>query len=137
MSAYVVGTDHIDYITHAARLFGFTETPYFTYPDLDSFGSALVAENVRSVLYRYDEAIDHNEAQGYAAEMDYRHRPVPARDLSIVGAIKACHCWRYQSCEHDDHASSDAWQHIDRLINHLINTLDGYDTAPWEYHRGP
>ena len=48
-----------------------------------------------------------------------------------ITIIKACHCYRYQSCEHRGWDSSLAKDIVDRIEEHAVRHLPGYDAAPW------
>jgi len=54
-----------------------------------------------------------------------------ARACSAVVVIKQAHCLDYQSCEHDDWYTSEAYKHMRDAIDHATTRLDGYDDAPW------
>ncbi|GAB2564105.1 hypothetical protein [Leucobacter ruminantium] len=83
-------------------------------------GSILLAENQRSVNYRYDE----NEL-----EYVYTHRP--SRPRTPVELLKAIDCYEYQACETPDWEDSEAAAFCEALRSHLIGDLPGYHDAPW------
>lgn len=96
-------------------------TPYtVTNYTPDAMGAAMLYENSRSVAYRYDDE------EPYAYQ--YRHHTEPA---SAVQVIKACDCWRYQTCEHPEHAATVAWAFVDAVREAAIDHLPGYDEAAW------
>jgi hypothetical protein len=106
MSAFTVGSDHIDLmVTVAMRIPGFTEQ-YVNIPETaDRLGQMLTNENYKSVNYRYDEQEEVPE---------YHWTPVAELQRESLGQmlllqiLKAAHCYDYQSCEHagwkDSHA---------------------------------
>ena len=94
-------------------------------------GSMLLAENARSVAYRYDE----NDLD---VELDqagiYTFRSLPATPNPVL-VLKAIDCYEHQSCERPDWENTEAHAFCDALRRRLIRSLAGYDDAPaWEVH---
>lgn len=81
----------------------------------------LLAENVASFNYRYNETVE--EGMVYDAF---------ATSLRAIDVIKACHCLEYQSCEHDGWATSTAKVIVAAIEGAASRALPGYDDAPWE-----
>ena len=81
-------------------------------------GAILLAENRRSVDYRYRED---------EIEEVYTHGP--SRLRHSVEVLKAIDCYEYQSCETPDWAQSEAHQFCQALRGLLIGQLPGYDEA--------
>lgn len=140
MSAYVIGRNHIEYLVNAAMP-----------PALDCLGSAgyyhgterhvirdestrigqmLWDENIKSVLHRYTR-----EAMPGPINEDsqYTHKPNTFWQMPVepVQVIKACHCYRYQACEHPEYYESEAEAFISWLIDKACMALPGYDDAKW------
>lgn len=154
MSAYVVAREHIDILLKAAfvyvnagpiqghRLSWFTEDPevvgyeraYATRRELDlgnadEVGRMLLEENIASVCARYED----DTADQYEHLLAYTYRD-PVYTPTVVEAIKAVKCYRYQSCEHDGWRDSQASRFHDRLLAELINVLPGIEEAPWSWN---
>lgn len=98
MSAFTLGSDHIDLlITVAMRIPGFNEQ-YINIPKTaDLLGQDLLRENFASVNYRYDEETPVPE---------YHWQPVAELQtgelsaLTLLQILNAVHCYQYQTCEH-------------------------------------
>lgn len=92
-------------------------------------GFMLLAENLRSVLHRYDGAEDMRP--------DWAREPYawadPGYRLTVTEALKAVDCYCYQACECPDYEDSEAAQFCEALRRALVHSLEGYDGAPWEW----
>jgi hypothetical protein len=84
-------------------------------------GAVLLAENRRSVNFRYRE--DDLEYPYEFTELDGRPDPV------IV--LSALACYRYQACEHPGWPASEAFAFCAALEQAAIRQLPGFDAAPW------
>jgi hypothetical protein len=139
MSAWIVSKKHIDYMVTAALT---CERKRGYGPDYggqrvhlgnaDEVGAGLLAENIESVAYRYDSR-DLNDLPGPIKQTrpeQYRYRPQPP-GIDVVTAIKAIHCYEYQSCEHPGWDTSAAKAFCEELKGGLICCLPGYEDAPW------
>lgn len=90
-----------------------------------SVGAMLMAENRRSVDFRYDES---------EIEAPYLFSTLPGVADPVV-VLKALACYEYQSCETPDWSRSEAHAFCDALRHAAIRNLGGYDDAPgWEVH---
>lgn len=155
MSAFVVGKAHIDALV-AVACDGPSDRrrrypgdgwygPSFVGPngrnrarleDASLIGGMLVAENVRSVAYRYpDDTRDtlpgpvdryYNDPAGYQYARPWRV-PTAVETMSLIA------CLEYQSCEHPGWETSDARAFLDGLRAAIIPLWPGYDQAPWEW----
>lgn len=139
MSAYVVDRDHIRYLVQAVSQWEISW--YFdgehhtanTYSERNTLGQMLWDENVKSVSHRYPD--DPFDLPGRIGDAPYLYR----EDLPLVGnidpvqLIKACHCYQYQSCEHEEWGSSEACAVIESIINTACHKLPGYEKAEWGY----
>ena len=122
---------------------------YVDHENVERIGAAMVAENVRSVQYRYqDSGIDDLPGpvdNGFATDAllgkyhygAYSTGPVliaaGPRHLTTVEALKAIDGYTYQSCEHPAWESSEAATICRYLKDRLIGCLPGYDEADtWE-----
>ena len=83
-------------------------------------GAMLLAENRRSVNFRYDED-DWEEP--------YTFEPVASVDPVVV--LKALSCYEYQACEHPEWEASEAHAFCEALRQRAIASLPGYAEAPW------
>jgi hypothetical protein len=98
--------------------------------DLDRIGQALLAENYKSVNYRYRR----NDPV-----IRYRHVPTcvgavsteMTRMLTALDIVKIAHCIEYQSCEHPEWEMSWARDFLRRVVDTAVHELPGYDDAPW------
>lgn len=145
MSAFVVGTRHIDYLLswafHLARngvnlswerpdtgqglpiesrRERFTGEP----ENVDAIGNMLLKANLLSVSYRYGEP-----PAGLPA---YAFREVSLTKLSAAQALKAIACLEYQSCEHNGWETSQAQSFLASLARGSFSRVRGYDEAAWE-----
>jgi len=126
MSAWIVSKEHIDALVTAAL----KDNLYFYHNDgvhyvktkkeCDFIGNELTKENYKSVNYRYSE---DDKAPKYSYEYNGGWKPIEI--------IKSCHCYGYQSCEHDGWKDSISHSFINALKESLIHELPGYDEAPW------
>lgn len=126
MSAYVVNQNHISAIVRWACRnnvvvhFG-NPTRSLRAGQEQEMAEILLAENVRSVNYRYAEnepppAISYNPS-------------APA--MSAIEVIKACQCLEYQSCEHPGWEESPACEILLAIQREAIKHLPGYSEARW------
>ena len=94
----------------------------------------LVAENLRSVRFRYEDVKDDLEGLPGPIERDFIRAYTFERtqDMATVAILKALDCYEYQSCETDDWPQSEAFAFCDSLGGSLVHRLPGYDDAPWE-----
>lgn len=107
MSAFTLGSDHIDLlITAAMRIPGFNEQ-YIDIPETaDLLGQNLMNECFASVNYRYTEQ---------EAVPEYHWTPVAEVQVEQLSALvllqilNAVHCYEYQSCEHPAWTDSKAF----------------------------
>lgn len=135
MSAFIVGTDHIDYLVAAAIQFNIPygrivwEGQRVEIGNADAVGAGLLRENIASVMHRYSHRDDVHAPDPDA----YRYRPFGAIDP--VQTIKAVGCLEYQSCEHPEWKDSDAARFCDHLRDVAISRVPGYDDAQWEVSR--
>lgn len=92
----------------------------------DHVGAMLLAENRRSVNYRYEED---------ELEEPYTFRPLRHSDITPVDILSAISCYEYQACECDDWQASEAARFCQALRLAMICKLPGYSDAPWEISR--
>ena len=129
MSAFQVSEAHINYLVNAIQRANPTGGIYAArdfQADPNGLGRLLAQANADSVNARY--AHHHRPCE----PIPYRWSMRLAVPVSPVQTIKACDCFRYQSCEHDGWADSLAAKIIDQLREHAINQLPGYDDAAWD-----
>lgn len=116
MSAFIVDREDIDVIVTALNAAGIVDGGL----GADSAGRMLWAENLRSLMYRYPNDGD-GERPG---PIDFRDSDVdtytwtpradgldPKRLAEVIG------CYRYQSCEHPEWESSQAYAITARFEN--------------------
>jgi hypothetical protein len=139
MSAFLVSDAHLDALVTVA-LFGVAEStaasgrwfsPYvFNRPvcvnSASRLGELLLRENEASVNARYP-----NDKTAPAPAYAYPFNRLPVKPIGAVAALKLVKCYEYQACEHDGWDASDAKKFCSHLTSSLINSLPGYDAAPW------
>jgi hypothetical protein len=149
MSAYIVGRPHIAYLVESARqlprrtLQGGRLSWYWRdehhalmigdYAGEINLGAILWQQNVKSVLARYpDDTME--TAPGVVGESyDYtEHKSNPFLHVDPVQALKACACYRYQSCEDAGWEASEAFAIVGAIEREAIRSLPGYEDAQWE-----
>lgn len=91
-----------------------------THETADRVGVMLLAQNRRSVDFRYDET---------EIEDLYTHGPSSPR--TVVELIKAIDCYEYQACETPDWEQTEAYRFCEVLRRALTHDLEGWDEAPW------
>ena len=150
MSAYIVEKAHVVYLveaaindTHGSAFRWWTgERPNLESHSLDrcdyeraaEVANMLWCENIKSVSNRYP-----HESSATLPGTTEKSRVITARDFEgvrwlrfdPVQVIKACHCFDYQSCEHDEWEASEAKAFIEALKASVCHRLPGYDAAQW------
>lgn len=106
-----------------------------TYLTADEVGRMLWGECARSVMYRYPDIADGGDWPGPAdfeteQVMGYTFQRLPGVVDPVV-VLKALSCYEYQSCEHPEWRSSEAWQFCNALRDAMVDKLPGYEKAPW------
>jgi hypothetical protein len=141
MSAYVVSFNHIN--TLVSFLAQHCRQPRVTLndgtvlifnqtDDCQRAAEILLAENVRSVSYRYQDD-DVSNLPGVIAEAGTAIVYNPIWYLPpAVAILKACDCYDYQTCENKDYPTTDAWKIVDTVRGYAIRSLRGYEEANWE-----
>ncbi len=127
MSCFIVNPNHVSALVRWACRNGVSV--YYRNPSrrLDIPGNEqqacdiLLAENVASFNYRYNESVE--QTMVYDAF---------ATSLRPIDVIKACHCLEYQSCEHDGWETSRAKAIVGAIEGEASRALPGYDEAQWE-----
>lgn len=148
MSAFILDTNHIDYLVNAAITLNRTNRESIRFAGesvegdtADAIGRALWQENVASVAYRYPGATfgagaDHGlpgpANVDHESLATYRHRRPRGIDFDPVVTLSALACYEYQSCEHPTWRESAAARFCDHLRAAAIRALPGYEDAPWE-----
>jgi len=149
MSAFIVDRHHIVYLVKAAcsrqiAPYGITwshdgkryELKHHTHDReaMARIANRLWRENVKSVSTRYPD-LTEGELPGpigetYLIRVDDLMRMVWNR-FDPTQVIKSCHCYVYQSCEHDGGETSEAYAFIKSLESSCMHSLPGYDSAEW------
>lgn len=144
MSAFFVGTDHVDAILSFVNVClrrQHMPTPSGKRVDtghvdaLTEIGKSLLSENIKSLQERYpsdwQELVDLDvNAYSFTADVSFAMR----RD-NAISAMKLCDCLAYQSCEHDEWEDSFAKRFLDYVKDSAIGKIPGYEAAPWHYDR--
>jgi hypothetical protein len=95
----------------------------------DKIGQILLGENLKSYGVHYPgEADPASDATRAAA---YRF-PVSVEPLTRVQALKAIFCLEYQSDAQKDWQTSDAANFLQQLRLQIIESLPGYEQAPYQ-----
>ncbi len=140
MSAFILGTDHIDYLVSAAVGAGigghglYWDGERVEWHNADRVGAALLRENIASVSFRY--APHDGGLPGPVPNPvpeDYGYQPFLRVETAQV--LKAIDCYEYQSCEHPGWKDSEARRFCDVLRRRYSATMPGYDDALWEVSR--
>ena len=107
----------------------------------DQLGRLLLAQNIRSVLTRY-ENVPEQELEDYAAQLDrYQYQPVNLSAMRLKEElhqvlIVAAKSYSYQACETEDWPETDAARWINTIILQAASNLaepDLLDTRAWSY----
>jgi hypothetical protein len=153
MSAFVVSKSHIDALVHAAyfgprdvhalpQQSGHWYKPNFrgcqnwALDQMDEVGEMLVKENLSSIHARYPDTVTDPEGTPGPVEQYWLQRyehEMPKQKMGVVEALKALDCYEYQSCEHPEWETSEAFRFCRSMRHSLIGCLPGYDAAPWEW----
>lgn len=146
MSAYVVDREHIMYLVNAALAHPICRNGMSWYHAGESHqmqdgnvtetirvANILWQENIKSVMTRYPDS-NFDNLPGPIGESYV----ISERDLttfwdifSPIQVVKACHCYEYQSCEHDGWEASEAHAFINSLEGAAIHSMPSYDKAEW------
>lgn len=93
------------------------------------YAAILLAENVRSVRYRYaDDVGDYDEI------LISKNEVLMPKAISPVAILKLCACLNYQSCETEDWETTNAYKLLQHIKDEAIRALPGYEEAPWGLH---
>jgi hypothetical protein len=158
MSAYVVDKRHIDFLVSAALQAYPPGQPGSTHrlswwrvdgsgeyagwreinPNAEHMtddGQMLVSENVASVHHRYpDDDADAGELPG-PCDAYYMGPYVfedPRREVTPGAVFRAIDCLDYQSCEHDEWRSSEAYAFLGALRKAWCDRVADAEHATWE-----
>ncbi len=136
MSAFIVDKKHIDAMCKFAQdhnmIFEMDGFKFHSAIDLNHIGQILVNQNHASVNFRYSE---------FEAPYVYQFSPEIKTKLSTMQIVKACHCYRYQSCETKDFKETVAFKICEKIretaLSHYIAECEyantpQYDAASWE-----
>jgi len=130
MSAFIVGNKHINVMLQAATRnrypghglsYYWNREPHYFNGNTQDIGQKLVDENYRSVNHRYGEQETPDQFKTMVLDKCY----------TPVEIIKACDCYRYQSCETPDWQDTEAHAIMVALRERAIRLLPGYDDADW------
>ena len=126
MSAYILDKNFINYLVNFLEQNCRNYDSYFETWELpskpDDIGQVLVAQNFRSVNYRYNEG---TQIPGYTFKLQsYAFNPLQV--------LKSLACYEYQSCETEDWKETKAYKIIDAIKDYAIRALPGYDECEWD-----
>lgn len=140
MSAFILGKEHINYLIEAARSrtlnpnsrFQWFHNGWHEIESPSAAGQMLWDENIKSVHARYpDDELDQLPGPiGETFVFQYSH--CYSRRIDPVQVLKACSCYEYQTCEHEEWEASEAKAFIDSLKSDAIHALPGWEEAQWE-----
>jgi hypothetical protein len=100
-----------------------------TADDLTRVGRMLVGTNVDSVMFRYQDEQASEMLPDYVLH-GYSYRQLPYR-MTAAEALKSVGCLQYQSCEHEEWKTSEAYDFLQNLTGALISHVVGYNESPW------
>ena len=152
MSAFVVDREHVVYLLAAAAEFNrggtkfswywrkqwreFTTTGWDQPPRTLEVGTMLWEENIKSVLYRYDDCTRANMPGPCGEDFKLRkgdllqHQcPEWSYAIDPVQVLSSCTRYEYQACEHPGWKRSQALAFIEALRAKAVRALPGYDAA--------
>jgi hypothetical protein len=136
MSAWVVSHHHIDLIVSTAidhavsfKLLGIGTLETATENNAQALGLMLWAENVRSVVYRYNLAGSEEERDYLSALNAYRFR----RYSNIRASAAASALAYYQACECPDYRETAAAFFVSQLEQAVGERPSGYGAEPWGF----
>lgn len=149
MSCFILDKTHIDLLVDVFELgpsngrkcapwgwYSFALTPGPDESYTDNLGRVLWDTNVDSYYHRYEDA-HKTDPDAHDVARTYRHQPrriAPGQPrMTPVQALRAISSYQYQSCEHPEWETSLAKRLTDDLRIALIQTLPGYDSAPWQW----
>jgi len=127
MSAFVVSDEHICALVsyggiHDVRVFE-RDGGHVIAGNEQETAEILLAANVASVNYRYDENEPVPPIEFHFERPDER---------TAIEIIKACDCFDYQACERPDYRQSLAATIVEAIRENAIRAVPGYDEAPRE-----
>jgi hypothetical protein len=148
MSAYICDKKHIAYLvaaacSHQLQYAGgacarwFNNGQWHECQDGDAERMAEVAnmlwmENIRSVSHRYPGESSATLPGPCSVDLFQPGDVESIWDhINPVQVIKACHCYSYQTCEHDEWEASEAHAFIHYLLSLACHRLPGYEEAEW------
>ena len=132
MSAYMVSAEHVRAMLNAGLAqagddpltWQVSDNPYtertLNRATAEAVGAMLLAQNRRSVDYRYDaDELEELYTHGFSSER------------SPVEILKAIACYEYQASEAPDWDESETRAFCQALRLAMIRRLPGYDEADW------
>jgi len=138
MSAWVVSSHHIDLLVSAAIdheiCLDFSKSgslEIVTEANAQALGLMLWAENIRSVVCRYNLSGTKEEEQYRLDLASYRFRRYAGLRASAVASALAC--YDYQSCECPDYRETAAASFVYRLAQVIGDQPRGYGSEPWGF----
>lgn len=126
MSAFIVTDKHINTLVTFAGLrnvsasYGNPTRSIAVAGNEQAIAELLLAENTRSVNYRYKESDP-------VAPINF----IFENSFNVVGILKACTCLQYQSCETDDYETTAAYALLRAIREQAVTELPGYTDADW------
>jgi hypothetical protein len=140
MSAFIVSRTHIAYMVECAlRLSRNGGLSWYwgdpirhrtlrcaDYKMATELGAMLADENAKSIAARYGP----DEPAEMGAFTYEKHRD-PRIPFNVVALLKACDCYEYQACEHEEWKASEACAFVGSLRGYAWRSLPGYEDAPW------
>ena len=139
MSAWLCSAEHIaEIVRHTGNMYGkdagalgfnpITKKSYGYGPK--ALAELLATENLRSLMARYPE--DYKGLKDFTEYFaDCRNKAKGKARVSTEKLIGLLRSYRYQSCEHEEWISSDAYWITRRMLDKRYNTL--VPTELWSY----
>lgn len=107
---------------HHNRLSGIT--------DSDKIAEVLRNQNIRSLQARYPD-----DYETMLDDQPYTFTRVESSKITPAAVLKSCACLEYQSCESSDYRETYAYRILDTIRDLAINSIPGYEDAPWGWER--
>lgn len=118
MSAWLLNKYEIDVLVHWLHKTGVSRQ------QPDSLGKMLWSENYRSIRYRYWDSADKKRPSYTYSTPKARHYPKTGKFFDpedMDQALRLCHFYDYQTCEHPQYDASRACRMIHKLMKVLEN----------------
>lgn len=146
MSAFFVGTGHIDALLTAAKALKVwitlpdgeeVDTGHLGQDQLNRIGAELIGENAKSLVYRYGEdapaELEVPDPASYVFTELPDIRDLPTSQRLAAAVVELASCLDYQSCEHDEWEASWSWRFLRQLVWRAASAVPPSGQSYWPY----